>query len=185
MIMCVSAGGGGAQHLALCDFTHKHHMAAQILLLDDLAGEHCIGVLRQVEKTIVAPLCLCPGIQLVDLAAGLHTEVADGLEGNILRQHADIEYAGPLNHLFGQILALAGDGDAGGIIGNLNTGVDDAAVVFVILRGQNEQAVAEIAKGFGIMRRFILLSESSAPADPSEPCHDEPRRGPFRGRCRG
>ena len=67
--MCVSTGGALAQHLALCDFTHKHHVAAQILLLDNLAGEHSVAVLRQVEKTIMAALCFGPGIQLVHVPA--------------------------------------------------------------------------------------------------------------------
>ena len=170
MVMCIGAGGGFTEHLALGDFTDEHHVAAQILLVHHLAGEHGVGVLGQVQQTVVAALCISPGIQLADFPASLHTEVADSFKRHILAQHADIEHTGALDHLFGQISALAGDGDAGGLIGHLNTGVDDAAVVLVFLCGQHEQSVGQIPCGRRVDRRFVLLSESNAPADPSEPC---------------
>ena len=176
MVVGISAGRLIIQHLALGDFTDEHHVAAQILLLDDLAGEHGVYMLRQVEKAIVAALCFRPGIQLVHFPAGLHAEVTDGLKGNILRQHADVEHAGTLDHFPGQIAHLHGDHQMVGAAGHLHTGVGDAAVIFLILRRQHEQAVAQIVQGLGILRRFILLSESSAPAGPSGGRRGEPHR---------
>ena len=185
MVMAVGAGRLVAQHLALGDFTDEHHMAAKILLLNDLAGEHGVAVLRQVEKAVVAALCFGPGIQLVDLAAGLETKMLDGLKGNILRQHADIEHAGAFDHFPGQIAHLHGDHQMVGAAGHLNTGIGDAAVVLIFPCGNYVHSVRQIAQCRRVDRRFSLLNESSAPASPEEPCHDELRREPFRGQCRG
>ena len=142
MIVGVGAGIAIAQHLAFGDFANEQHMAAQILLLQNFAGNKCVCVLRQVVKTVVAALDRREILKLVDFPAGLHAEMLDGIEADILRQYTDVELACALNHLFGQILALAGDGEAGGIVRHLYGSVDDAAVVLVFLCGQQEEAVA-------------------------------------------
>ena len=72
--MCVSAGGSLARNLALGDFTDEHHVAAQILLLHHLAGEHGIAVLGQVVKSVAAALCSGEILKLIDFPASLHTE---------------------------------------------------------------------------------------------------------------
>jgi len=82
------------------------------------------------------------GGELIHFPTGLHTEMPDGLEGYILGQYADIKYASAFDQFLRQILRLAGDGDPGGITCHLHAGIDDAAVVFFILRRQHEQAVA-------------------------------------------
>lgn len=142
MVVGVGAGCTLAQDLALGDFTDEQCMAAQILFLFYLAGEHSIGVLRQVIKAVVAALNSREGFKLVDLSAGLHTEVLDGIEGHILGQNTDVELAGLFDNLPGQIFTLAGDGDPCGRICHLHAGIDDAAVVLIFLCGQHEQAIA-------------------------------------------
>lgn len=138
VVVGVGAGGTLAQHLALGDFTDEQHVAAQVLLFLYFAGEHGVDILRQIEEAVVAALDGGEGIKLIDLSAGLHAEMLDGIEAYIIGQHADVELAGAFDDLPGQILALAGDGDAGGIICHLDGSVDDAAVVLVFLRGQHE-----------------------------------------------
>ena len=123
--------------------------------------------------------------KLIHIPSGLHTKMADRFEGYILRQYAHIELAGVLDHLTGQVAHLHGHCQPGGFCGYLQAGVGDTAVILAILTGEYEQAVGQPVQGSGILRRFILLSESSAPADPSEPCRGEPRHEPSRGRCRG
>jgi len=172
VVVGVGAGGGLAEHLALCDLTDEHHVAAQVLLIHYLAGEHGVTVLGQVVKTIVAALDRREILKLVDLSAGLHAEMLDGIEAYILTEYADVEHTGFLDDFLGQVFRLAGDGEAGGIVRHLYGGVDDAAVVLVFLRGQHEQSIRQVPCGRGVNRRFFLLSESNAPADPSVPCHD-------------
>ena len=172
--MGVGTGGALAEHLALCDLTDEHHVAAQVLFVYHLAGEHGVGVLGQVVKAVVAALDSREILKLVDFPASLHTEMLDGIKADILTEYADVEHTGFLDDFFGQVFRLAGDGEAGGIVRHLYGSVDDAAVVLVFLRGQHEEAVAQVPCGRGVNRRFFLLSESNAPADPSEPCHDGP-----------
>ena len=114
----------------------------QIGLFLDLTGEHSIGVLRQVGEAVVASFEACNVCKLIHIPAGLHAEVADGLEGDILGQNADIEFAGLLDDFPGQVAHLAGNCQPGGIGCHLHAGVDDASVVFLICSGQHEQAVA-------------------------------------------
>ncbi len=138
MIVGVGTGGGLAEHLALCDLANEHHMAAQILLVHYLAGEHGIHILGQVVETVVAALDCGEGFKLVDFPAGLHAEMLDGIEADIFTEYADIEHTGFLDDFLGQVFRLAGDGEAGGVVRHLYGSVDDAAVVLVFLRGQHE-----------------------------------------------
>ena len=174
------------EHLGLRYLTHKQHMAAQILLGKHLAGEHSVGILRQVHKTIMASCGLISTAEFVGIPTGLHSKVANGLKGDTFCQHADIENAGIFNHLPGQVSFLDGNDQLCGIICYLETGVGNAAVIFVRFPGaEYKQSVGQVEQRLGIFRRYLLLSESSAPADPSEPCRGEPRHEPFRERCRG
>ena len=185
VVVGVGAGRTFSKDLALGDFADEQHMAAQVYLLLHLTAEHRIGVFGEVSQAIVAAVKAYEIRKLVHIPAGLHTEMADGFEGHILRQHAHIELAGILDHLTGEISHLHGNRQPGGIGTYLQAGVGDTSVILTILPGEYEQAVGQPVQGGGILSRFILLSESSAPADPSEPCRDELRREPSHGRCRG
>ena len=128
----------------------------------------------EVNKTIVAAGEAYEVRKLVHIPAGLHTEMADGFKGNILRQHAHIELAAVLDHLTGQVAHLDRHCQPGGIGTYLQAGVGDTAIIFAILAGEHEQTIGQPVHRGRILRRFLLLSESSAPADPSEPCRGEP-----------
>ena len=176
MVVGVGAGGSLSQNIALGDLADEEHVAAQVDLVPDLAGEHGVDVFRQVIQAIVAALHAGEIRELVHVPAGLHPEMPDGLEGHILCQHADIEFAGRLNDFPGQVAHLTGNRQPCGVRAHLNAGVHDAAVVFFrTLGGEHEQTVGQIPQRRGVFSRFLLLSESSAPAGPSEPCHAGPR----------
>lgn len=142
VIVGIGAGKVFAQYLGLGDFTDKHHVAAQIGLFLDLTGEHGVCMLGQIGKAVAASFEAYNIGELVGIPSGLHAEVADGLEGDILSQNADIELAGLLDDFPGQVAHLAGDCQPGGIGCHLHAGVDDASVVFLIRSGQHEQAIA-------------------------------------------
>ena len=159
---------------------------SQINFVFYLGAEHGVGVFGQEVQTVMAPVHTGKVRKLVHIPAGLHSKMADGLKGHILCQYADIEFPGFFNQLPGQISHLDRYGNPGGHRADLNGSVHDAAVVFFsILRGEHKQTVGQIAQRRGIFSRFLLLSESSAPAGPSAPCHAGPRPGPSRARCRG
>ena len=142
VVVSVGTGGTLTQNLGLGDLSDEHHVAAQIGFFPDFAGEHGIGMLRQVDKAVVASFETYEIGELVNFPAGLHAEVADGLEGHILGQHTDVELTGGLDDFLGQILLLAGDGQSQRIGCHLDAGVDDASVIFPVGSGQHEQAVA-------------------------------------------
>lgn len=135
VIISVGAGGAVAQNPGLGHFTYKHHVAAQILLGQNLAGEHGIGIFRHIKKAIMAPLGRREGTEFIRVTAGLHTEIADSLKGHSLCQYADIENAGIFDHLPRQISHLHRDRQLGGIIAHLEAGIGNAAVVFFLIPG--------------------------------------------------
>ena len=185
VVVAVGAGGILAKDLALGDFTDEEHMAAQILLTHYLAGEHSVHPLGQIGKTVVAPFKAYEVCKLVNLSAGLHTEVANGLEGDIFRQHADIENAAFFDEFPGQVALLDGNGQPDRIICHLDAGVGHAAVIPAALGGDDKQTIGQIEQGLRVCSGFLPLSESSGSAGPPEPCRGEPRHEPSRGRCRG
>lgn len=142
MVVGVGAGRGASQDLCLGYLANEQLVAAQIHGLLHLTGEHGIAVLRQVNKTIVTPLEAYKVRELIHIPAGLHAEVPNCLEGHILRQDADVEFAGFLDDLLGQILLLTGDGNPQGIGCHLDAGIDDAAVILLLRGGEYEQTVA-------------------------------------------
>ena len=180
MVVGVGAGGAFSKDLALGDLADEQHMAAQIDLFLYLTAKHRVGVIGEVGKTIVTPSKAYEVRKLIHIPSGLHTEMADGLKGHILGEDAHIKLAGVLDHLTGQVAHLHGHRQPGGICGHLQAGVGDTAVILAILTGKYEQTISQPMQRRGILRRFILLSESSAPADPSEPCRDEPHHGKCR-----
>lgn len=132
-----------AQDFTLSHFTHEQRMAAQILLGKHLAGEHGIGILVYIIQAITAACNLRKFRKLVGIPTGLHTKMANGLKGYILRKHAHIEDAGIFDHLPGQIPLLDRNGQLGGVAAYLEAGIGNAAVIlFLIPGGQYKQAVA-------------------------------------------
>ena len=80
--------------------------------------------------------------------------MANGLKGNILRQHADIEFPGIFDHLSGQVSFLHGDGQLGGLVSHLEAGIADTAIVFVRVPGADyKQSVGQIEQRRGIFSR--------------------------------
>ena len=174
VVVGVGAGIAFAKHLAFGDLADEQHMAAQIQLFLDLTTKHCVGVFGEVGKSVMAAGKAYEIRKLVHIPAGLHTEVTDGFKGNILGENTHIELAGVLDHLTGQIAHLDGHRQPGGICRHLQAGVGDTTVILAILTGEHEQTVGQPVHRGRILRRFLLLSESSGPADPSEPCRDKP-----------
>ena len=141
--MGIGAGFSLAQDFTLSHFTHEQRMAAQILLGKHLAGEHGIGILVYIIQAITTACNLRKFRKLVGIPTGLHTKMANGLKGYILRKHAHIKAAGIFDHLPGQVPLLDGNGQLCGIAAHLKTGIGNAAVIFFLIPGgQYKQAVA-------------------------------------------
>ena len=133
MIVGVSTGGTFTENLAFGDFTHKHHVASQVGLADDLAGEHGLGMIGQVQKTVVT----APGgggvRKLIYVPPGLESEVGDGFVGDVIGQDADIEDTGFFDDLPGQVAHLTGDSQLCGSGTYLHAGIGNTAVIRGIL----------------------------------------------------
>ena len=186
MIIGIGAAFALAQHLTFRHLTDKQHVAAQIHFLQHFAGEHSICMVSQVQKAIVTPPGSIASGEFVGIPTGLHTKMTHRFKGNSVRQGADVKAAARLDHLPGQISLLHRDRKLCRCFRYLKAGIDNAAVIrFSVPGGQYVQSIGQLVKCHGIGSRFILLSESNAPADPSEPCRGEPRHEPFRERCRG
>ena len=134
MIVSIGAGGFFPQDLTFRHFAYEHHMTAQIQLFQHLAAKHSIGMLRQINKAVMAALH-GKALQLIGIPAGLHTKIANGLKWYAFRQHANVKYAGFFDHLPGQIALLDGDHQLCGVIGYLETGIGNTAVIFVRFPG--------------------------------------------------
>ena len=87
-------------------------------------------MLGNIQNTVIAPLHSGECTEFIGVTAGLHTEMANGLKGNILRQHADIEDSGLFDHLSGQIFFLHGNRQLGGLVGHLEAGIANTAIIF-------------------------------------------------------
>ena len=135
VVMGVGAGGTTPQHLAFCNLADKHHVAAQIQFFQYLAAEHGVGVLRHIHQTVVASFRGGKAGKFIHIPSGLHAEMTNGLKGNILCQHADVKYPRLFDHLLGQIPFLAGNRHPGGIFGDLNSCIGDAAIILVRFPG--------------------------------------------------
>ena len=145
MVISIGAGRAAAQYLGLGHFTYKQHMASQILLAQNLAGKHCVCILRYIQKTVMASFHSGEFCEFVDLSAGLHTKMPDGLKGNIFRQHTDIKNACVFDHFPCQIAYLDRDRQLCGVVSYLKAGIGDAAVVFVRFPGaENKQSIGHL-----------------------------------------
>ena len=132
MIVGIGTGCTRAEYLTLGNLADKEHVAAQIDFFLNHAGEHSLGILCHVQQAVAAALRSGNVLEFVHFPSGLHTEMANGFKGDVLCQHADIEYAGFLDDFPGQVLHLAGNCQPGGLSSHLHAGVDDTAIVFFI-----------------------------------------------------
>ena len=186
MVVSIGAGRIVRQHPAFRYFAHKHHMTSQVLFGDYLAREHRIGVHCHIQKTVMTSFCIGKRLKFIYIPAGLHTKMANRFKRHIFCQHTDIENAGIFDHFSCEIAHLDGNCQLCGVISYLEAGVGNTAIIFVRFPGtEYKQSVGQIKQRLGIFRRFLLLNESSAPADPAEPCRGELRHEPSREQCRG
>ena len=75
VVVGIGAGGFLAEHLAFCHLTDEHHMASQIQLFQNLAAEHCVGMLCQVDQVIVAAGEADEIGKFVHIPSGLHSKM--------------------------------------------------------------------------------------------------------------
>ena len=149
LIITVGAGEFGREDFCIDDLSNEEDVAAQVQVLGDLAGEESIGSGGQIVQAVFAARHMVKSLELIHIPAGLHAEALEQREGRGGGQGGDIELSGAQNHFAGQILLDGGNGDAGGIVGHLDGGIDDAAVVAaVFLCGQQEQTVGQVVESF-------------------------------------
>ncbi len=154
VIVCIGAGGTVAQNLGFGHFTDKQHMTAQILLTKNLAGKHRVCILRHIQQAVAAALCLSKTAEFVHIPAGLHSEITNGLKGDILCQHTDIEHTAVFDHLPGQIAGLYGNCQFCRVVTYLKAGIGNAPIVFFLIPGtQNKQSIGQIKQRFRIFSR--------------------------------
>ena len=141
VIVSIGAGIALADDLAFLHLADKQHVAAQILLMEDLTAEHGAGAAGDIGDAVVRALKILEVCELVNIPAGLHTEVTDHVKRNRLRQHTDVKLSGFFNDFSRFVAHLYGDGQLGGLIAHLHAGVGDEAVILVILGGNDKQTV--------------------------------------------
>ena len=142
VVVGVGAACTLAEDLALGDLGHEHHVAAQVFFVQNLAGEHGVGGACDVVDAVGGALGVLEVLELVHVTGGLHTEMADGLKGNIFGEDADVKLAGLLDDLSGLVAHLDGNGQVGGLVCHLHAGVRNKAVVLVVLCGDDKETVA-------------------------------------------
>ena len=141
VIVSIGAGVALADNLAFLHLAHEHHVAAQILLMENLTAEHGTGAAGDIGDAVVRALKVLELCELINIPAGLHTEVTDHIKRNRLRQHTDVELSGLFNDFSRFVAHLYGDGQLGGLIADLHAGIGDKAVILVILGGNDKQTV--------------------------------------------
>lgn len=161
VVVGIGAGRALAQDLGFRYLADEEHMAAQVDLLQDLAGEHGVGVPGDVIKAVGAAFLGLKVRELIHFAARLHTEAADGLKGDILGEDAEVENAGFLDGLPGEISHLAGDRDPQRLRGHLEGGVDNAGIITVPFARENIEPIAQIPRRAGVNFGFLAISESN------------------------
>ena len=136
LIVAVAAGSHLRQPHRVGQFTDKQDMAAQVEVLRHLGGEVHVGLLGQVVQAVFAAGDVGKSVKLVHIPTGLHAKTLEQRELCVGGDGGNIEHAGVQDHVAGLVLADDRDGDAGGVVGHLDGGIDDAAVVLSILPGR-------------------------------------------------
>lgn len=144
------------QDFGLGHIGNEQGMGTPILGTDHGAGDVGVGKGSQIHCTVFRPFGEGPAVKLVGIPSGLEAEMLEQLEGHILRQDTDAEYAVLQEHIVGQVGLVHRKGHPFGGICKLDDGVDDAAVVLcAIPGGQDEQAIGQLEHGAGIHRLVV------------------------------
>ena len=157
MVVCVGAGFILRQHLCLDDICDIQHLCLDILDIDHLAGQDCVGVLRNVTDAVCGALVVLAVCKLVDIATRLEAEVLEQAVGRFLGEDGDVELAGLHDHVAGVVLLDDGDGYLLRVAGgDLACGVYDAAVVNAVdAGGEHLNAVVELRENCVVDRQRI------------------------------
>ena len=149
MVVGVGAGLSGGQHFRLHHVGDVKRLRLQIAHIDNLAGEHRVGVRADVADAVAHPGVIRAVGKFVHIPAGLEAEVLEQGIGRIFREDGDIELSGFCHHVAGVVLLDDGDRQLLGIAGcHLAGGVDDAAVVFPVhLCGEHLHTVGHLLEG--------------------------------------
>ena len=144
------------EDLALHDLRDEHAVAALIIALEHVAGEHGVHIAVRIEDAVLSALDEVIALELVGVRAGLEAEALEEAERHFLRQDAERELAGALDHAAGVVRLDDGDGDALGFVRHLLGSVDDADVVLVAFLGaEGVQAVGELEQRRGVLRTLV------------------------------
>lgn len=145
LVIAVGAGGSVRENLAVHHFPDKQGMAAQIVGFHYFQRQEGIDPLGEVINAVGTAGHMGEISELVHGAAGLHAEVLEQRELGLGGDGAQVKLAGIGNHIVGQIVLDGSDGNPGGIVGYLYSGVDDTGVIlFTVTGGQNINAVGQI-----------------------------------------
>ena len=144
-VVVVGHGLVVAEELGLRDLGDEEPVAALVVAFNDAAGEHGVGIAVDVIQAVVAAGAVRPVCELVHIRAGLEAEVLEEGKRHFLRQQREVEHAGALDHAAGVVGLDDRNGDALGLVGHLDGGVDDAGIVLVpFAGGEREQPVLEL-----------------------------------------
>ena len=117
-------------------------MASQVYGLQHPGRDKPLGILGQ----IVEPIGAAGNRRILEFVHGpaaTEAKIFKHLKGCVLCQNGYIKLAGSQNHIMGQIPLIDSDGDPLGGIGDLGNGIDDAAVVLLLIFcREDEQTIA-------------------------------------------
>ena len=140
--MGIGAARRFSQHFAFYHFTNKHHVAAKMDLLFYLAGEHGIGVFRDIQQAVMAALYGSETLEFIRISAGLHTEMLKQWHRSILTYKRERKLTGFTQDLTSKIFHLNGYSQPGRLGSYLNSCIHDAAIVTFSFGSEHKQAIA-------------------------------------------
>lgn len=110
VVVCVGAGLFLRQHLCLNDICDKQHLRLDILDIDHLAGQDCVGVPGNIADAVCGALVVLAVCELVDITPRLEAKVLEQAVRCFLGEDGDVEFARLHDHVAGVVFLDDGDG---------------------------------------------------------------------------
>ena len=124
-IVLIGHAGHVVQILRLGQLCHKQGVAAPIIGLQYLAGQHRVTILRDIAQTVLCTAIVRNIGKLVGFPAGAEAELPEHLKGRILIQHGYVKHAGALDDIVSVIGLVHRDLDPLGAIRQQGSCIDD------------------------------------------------------------
>ena len=143
MIEIISDGSAVTQYFGIGYFCGEEGMGAEVGGAEDFPGNISIGIFGDIEQTVFGAFYTIVICKFVHFFAALEAKVLKYGKRYFGGEHGNIEFSGGQNHIVGMIGFVYGKCYHTGGFCYLRKGVDDTAVVFAVVGGENIETVAD------------------------------------------